>query len=92
MLESTLFLNALNLCSSLNVTDQVPHLYRTHIIIFFGIGSRQTKDCEMHGSKLPSDLIFMYILFYLVLFHFVILILQYIFVIDVLELLLFHLY
>jgi hypothetical protein len=48
ILLTTLFSNTLSLCSSLNVSDQVPHPYRTtgkiivlHILMFMFLDSRR---------------------------------------------------
>jgi hypothetical protein len=56
ILISTLFSNILNLCSSLNVRDQVSHPYKTckiivlYILIFTLLVSK-TKDADLHVSR-----------------------------------------
>jgi hypothetical protein len=66
ILLSTLFLNTLNLCSSLSVRDQVSHPYKTtgksifiYILGFlsFWRGDRKTKDSEQNGSSHSLNLI-----------------------------------
>jgi hypothetical protein len=64
ILLNTPFSNTLSVCSSLNVTDQVSHPYKTtgtimvlYILTFTFPDSRRTEDCEPNGSKRSPSLV-----------------------------------
>jgi hypothetical protein len=61
ILLTTLFTNTLNLCSSLSVTDQVPHPYKRigkiilfYILIFKHLERQEDKRLWKNGARTPQ--------------------------------------